>query len=361
MSELFEGLAYLGNWVYWLAFGVAVLTAVLIRLLPGVSTSLVVAPALPFIVANVEDPLIGIVMLTTLTGAGCGDEVRHPRAVRPAGLCKLRHVPGREPVSAQRTGRPHAWRRLLGLSDRGPRGSARVRFCAPHRRTSRALVTQRFRGHGVRCDSVVRSRDTGVAQFGSDAEGTGGCGVGSAARHERPRPIRGTVALCFRRIGPVAQFLRDRGSHRRPRPGGSDRPDGDPAAAFAPGDTGQQERSLFEASAMGSAGGASPCGRASSAAWSVSCRALARDWCTGSPMRWAYSSRRTRGSSAGDLWTGCSWRNQRWAQAWREEGLQPSCSGYPAAAHGRSSSLPCCRTASLLVLGCWNRTVTSSR
>ena len=70
MSELFEGLAYLGNWVYWLAFGVAVLTAVLVRLLPGVSTSLVVAPALPFIVANVEDPLIGIVMLTTLASAG---------------------------------------------------------------------------------------------------------------------------------------------------------------------------------------------------------------------------------------------------------------------------------------------------
>ena len=67
---MFEGLAYLGNWVYWLAFGVAILTAVLIRLLPGVSTSLVLAPAMPFIVANVEDALIGIVMLTTLTGAG---------------------------------------------------------------------------------------------------------------------------------------------------------------------------------------------------------------------------------------------------------------------------------------------------
>lgn len=70
MSELFEGLAYLGNGVYWLAFGVAVLTAVLIRLLPGVSTRLVVAPVMPFIVANVEDALIGIVMLATLTGAG---------------------------------------------------------------------------------------------------------------------------------------------------------------------------------------------------------------------------------------------------------------------------------------------------
>ena len=70
MSELFEGLAYLGNWVYWLAFGVAILTAVFVRLLPGVSTSLVVALAMPFIVENVKDALIGIVMLTTLTGAG---------------------------------------------------------------------------------------------------------------------------------------------------------------------------------------------------------------------------------------------------------------------------------------------------
>lgn len=70
MSELFQGLAYLGNWVYWLAFGVAVLATVLVRLLPGVSTSLVVALALPFIAANVEDALIGIVMLATLASAG---------------------------------------------------------------------------------------------------------------------------------------------------------------------------------------------------------------------------------------------------------------------------------------------------
>ena len=70
MSELFEGLAYLGNWVYWVAFGAAVLAAALVRLLPGVSTSLVLASALPFIVANVEDALIGIVMLATLAGAG---------------------------------------------------------------------------------------------------------------------------------------------------------------------------------------------------------------------------------------------------------------------------------------------------
>ena len=70
MSELFEGLAYLGNWVYWLAFGVAILAAVLVGLVPAVSVTFVMAIAIPFIVANVEDALIGIVMLATLAGVG---------------------------------------------------------------------------------------------------------------------------------------------------------------------------------------------------------------------------------------------------------------------------------------------------
>ena len=68
MSELFEGLAYLGNWAYWVAFGVAILTAVVVALVPGVSLSLVMALAMPFIVLNIDDPLIGIVMLVTLAG-----------------------------------------------------------------------------------------------------------------------------------------------------------------------------------------------------------------------------------------------------------------------------------------------------
>ena len=70
MSELFEGLAYLGNWVYWVAFAAAVITAALVGLLPGVSSTLVMALSIPFIVQYIDDPLIGIVMLTTLAGVG---------------------------------------------------------------------------------------------------------------------------------------------------------------------------------------------------------------------------------------------------------------------------------------------------
>lgn len=68
MSELFEGLSYLGNGAFWAAFGVAVFMAVFVGLLPGVSATLVMALSISFIVLRVEDPLIGIVMLATLTG-----------------------------------------------------------------------------------------------------------------------------------------------------------------------------------------------------------------------------------------------------------------------------------------------------
>ena len=68
MSELLEGLSYLGNGGYWAAFAVAVFMAVFVGLLPGVSATLVMALSISFIVLNIDDPLIGIVMLATLTG-----------------------------------------------------------------------------------------------------------------------------------------------------------------------------------------------------------------------------------------------------------------------------------------------------
>ena len=68
MSELLEDPAYLGNGGYWAAFTVAVLMAVFVGLLPGVSATLVMALSISFIVLNIDDPLIGIVMLATLTG-----------------------------------------------------------------------------------------------------------------------------------------------------------------------------------------------------------------------------------------------------------------------------------------------------
>jgi TctA family transporter len=68
VSELVEGLSNLGNPTYWLAFSAAVVMAVLVGLIPGVSATLVMALSISFVVINISDPLIGIVMLATLTG-----------------------------------------------------------------------------------------------------------------------------------------------------------------------------------------------------------------------------------------------------------------------------------------------------
>ncbi len=70
MSELFEGLAYLGSGIYWVTFGVTIFAALIVGLVSGVSSTLVMALALTFIVLNIEDPLIGIAMLATLVGVG---------------------------------------------------------------------------------------------------------------------------------------------------------------------------------------------------------------------------------------------------------------------------------------------------
>ena len=50
------------------AFAAAVIAAVFVALVPGVSATPVIALAIPFIVILIEDPLIGIVMLATLAG-----------------------------------------------------------------------------------------------------------------------------------------------------------------------------------------------------------------------------------------------------------------------------------------------------
>jgi TctA family transporter len=63
-----DGLSYLGNSGYWFGFFTAILITVPIALIPGVSATLVMALAIPFIVLNVSDPVIGLAMLATLTG-----------------------------------------------------------------------------------------------------------------------------------------------------------------------------------------------------------------------------------------------------------------------------------------------------
>jgi putative tricarboxylic transport membrane protein len=68
MEGMFAGLDLLGTTSFWLAFSTAVLMAALAGLIPGVSASLLMALAVPFIVFTVQDPVLGIVMLATITG-----------------------------------------------------------------------------------------------------------------------------------------------------------------------------------------------------------------------------------------------------------------------------------------------------
>jgi putative tricarboxylic transport membrane protein len=68
MDGIIAGLSFLGTETYWLAFFSASLMATAAGLLPGISTTLLLALAIPFIVFTVHDPVIGIVMLATITG-----------------------------------------------------------------------------------------------------------------------------------------------------------------------------------------------------------------------------------------------------------------------------------------------------
>ena len=67
-ADFWTGLSYLGTTGYWYGFLGAVFITVPIALIPGISATLVMAIMIPFIVISVDDPVIGLVMLATLTG-----------------------------------------------------------------------------------------------------------------------------------------------------------------------------------------------------------------------------------------------------------------------------------------------------
>jgi len=68
VEELTQALARLGDPVYWAAVTGAVLVAGITGIIPGASGILVMSLSIPFIVFNIDDPAIGLVMLATMTG-----------------------------------------------------------------------------------------------------------------------------------------------------------------------------------------------------------------------------------------------------------------------------------------------------
>ena len=75
MDGVLAGLSMLGTSAYWFAFFAAVCMAAFAGLVPGASASLLMALAIPFIVFNIQDPVIGIVMLATITSVDTSKSV----------------------------------------------------------------------------------------------------------------------------------------------------------------------------------------------------------------------------------------------------------------------------------------------
>ncbi len=67
-SQVFVGLGHLGTSIYWITFGAAVLVAALAGVIPGLSAPLLMALAVPFVVFTIDNPVVGIVFLATITG-----------------------------------------------------------------------------------------------------------------------------------------------------------------------------------------------------------------------------------------------------------------------------------------------------
>jgi TctA family transporter len=68
VEELTQALARLGDPIYWAAVTGAVFVAGITGIIPGASGILVMSLSIPFIVFNIDDPAIGLVMLATMTG-----------------------------------------------------------------------------------------------------------------------------------------------------------------------------------------------------------------------------------------------------------------------------------------------------
>ena len=67
-SQVFVGLGHLGTSTYWITFGAAVMIAAAAGVIPGLSAPLLMALAIPFVVFTIDDPVVGIVFLATITG-----------------------------------------------------------------------------------------------------------------------------------------------------------------------------------------------------------------------------------------------------------------------------------------------------
>ncbi len=68
MEAILQASAYLGTLIYWEALFAGVFLSIAIGLVPGVGSLLVMSILLPFIVFNIQDPAVALVMLAAIAG-----------------------------------------------------------------------------------------------------------------------------------------------------------------------------------------------------------------------------------------------------------------------------------------------------
>ena len=225
-SQVFVGLGHLGTSTYWITFGAAVLIAAAAGVIPGLSAPLLMALAIPFVVFTIDDPVVGIVFLATITGVEEMLDVLPIIAMGHPGGGQVTFIEGR-PLSQRGPGRKSARFRVRRFGHRGRRGRGRPAARHARPQTLHPLVrVRRDRG-----DGAVRRGPCRSPQQGRDGEGTSRRAAGHPAVHGRHRPVHRDRPLHARLAPTRLRAAAHRHDGGAVRPARDDGPHDDPAGA----------------------------------------------------------------------------------------------------------------------------------
>ena len=97
MIDYLEVLGFLGNPIYWATLLIAVLLVGAVGLVPGIGATTIMVLALPFLVFEVSDPLIGLTFLAAMNGlANTLDSVPAVLLGYPSGATQVTFLEGHQ-------------------------------------------------------------------------------------------------------------------------------------------------------------------------------------------------------------------------------------------------------------------------
>ena len=97
MGEYLAALGFLGNPIYWATLLIAVILVGAVGLLPGIGSTTIMVVALPFLVFEVSDPLIGLTFLAAMNGlANTLDSVPAVLLGYPSGATQVTFLEGHQ-------------------------------------------------------------------------------------------------------------------------------------------------------------------------------------------------------------------------------------------------------------------------